>query len=211
MKNNVLKLCIILLFFYISPSSSFGAVQYGKYINNTYNYEIIIPLSWQKKESTIQNKHVMYASINPNTGIKVRAFKSSDEDIEKIVHSETWDLRKIDPKLSKIIETEKITVKKNITGKLLIFEYRSKKNDILQRTLITLNNKIIYIVECKSPRFNFSKYEDIFTTALASFKYIQAGAGQDAAIKDEPPKEEIIKEKPKEQPQEELIEEDEKL
>jgi hypothetical protein len=211
MKKNVFKIFIILLLSYILSSTSFGAVQYGKYINSSYNYEIIIPLLWQKKESISQNKHVMNAAINPSTEIKVRAFKSSDEDIEKIVHSETWDLRKIDPKLSKIIETEKITIKKNITGKLLIFEYRSKKNDILQRTLISVNNKIIYIIECKSPRFTFNKYEDIFTTALASFKYVQAGTERDTAIKEESPKEESIKKQPKEQLQEEGLEEDDKL
>jgi hypothetical protein len=186
-----------------------AGIQFGTYINKNYNYEIIVPVSWQKEESTIAEKHIMYAKVSTNTGIKVRAFKSSSEDIEKIIHAETWDLKKVDPRLNKIIETEKIQIQKNITGKLLIFDYRTRNNNLLQRTLITINGGIIYIVECKSPIATFYKYEDIFTTALASFKYIDISAVYKAPAK----KEEIKKEnQPKEEPlQEESLEEDEQL
>jgi hypothetical protein len=186
-----------------------AGIQFGTYINKNYNYEIIVPVSWQKEESTISDKHSMYAKLNSNTVINVRAFKSSSEDIERIIHAETWDLKKVDPRLNKIIETEKIQIHKNITGKLLIFDYRAKNNNLLQRTLITINGGIIYIVECKSPIGTFYKYEDIFTTALASFKYIDSSAVFKSSVKEEEVKKE---DKPKEEPlQEESLEEDEKL
>ncbi len=140
-----------------------------------------------------------------NTGIIVRAFRSSDEDIEKIIHAETWDLKKIDPRLNKILETEKIQIQKNISGKLLLFDYRAKKNNLLQRTLIAINGGIIYIVECKSPINTFYKYEDIFTTALASFKYIDGSVVQKATA----PKEEVKKED--QLLEEEPLKEDEQL
>jgi hypothetical protein len=181
-----------------------AGIQFGTYINKNYNYEIIIPVSWQKEESAITDKHSMYVKINANTGIKVRAFRSSDEDIEKIIHAETWDLKKIDPRLNKILETEKIQIQKNITGKLLLFDYRAKKNNLLQRTLIAVNGGIIYIVECKSPISTFYKYEDIFTTALASFKYIDGSVVQKATT----PREEVKKE---DQLEEESLNEDEQL
>jgi hypothetical protein len=174
-RNIILYSALFLAIAFSSLHAVQKAVQYGNYVNNNYNYEIIIPLSWAKEELTLSGKHFMYALKDANTEIKVRAFKSSDQDIEKTVHAKTWDLRKIDPGLNKILETEKIEIKKNITGKLLIFEYKSKKSNILQRTLITRNNGIIYIIECKSLRHSFYKYEDIFTTALASFKYTQPG------------------------------------
>jgi hypothetical protein len=207
-KKIVIINTVLFLIMGLSPIKAAG-IQYGTYINKNYNYEIIVPKSWQKEESAIADKHSMNAKVNANTGIKVRAFKSSDEDIEKIIREETWDLKKIDPRLNKIIETEKIKIQKNITGKLLLFDYRAKTNNLLQRTLIAINNGIIYIVECKSPITIFYKYEDIFTTALASFKYIEGGI----VDKNPAPKEEVKKEKqPKEDTlEEESLEEDEQL
>jgi hypothetical protein len=175
MKKNIIILSFALLLSFCIMSDGHSAVQYGNYVNNNYNYAIIIPISWNREELTLSSKHFMYAVKDANTEIKVRAFKSATQDIEKTAHAKTWDLRKIDPRLNKILETEKIEIKKNIKGKLLIFEYKSKKNNILQRTLITKNSGIIYIIECKSPKYLFYKYEDIFTTAFASFKYIQSG------------------------------------
>jgi hypothetical protein len=207
-KNNVIISTILFLIVGLFPIKAAG-IQYGTYINKNYNYEIIVPKSWQKVETSIADKHSMFAKVNANTGINVRAFRSSDEDIEKIIHAETWDLKKIDPKLNKIIETEKIKIQKNITGKLLLFDYRAKQNNLLQRTLIAINGGIIYIIECKSPISTFYKYEDIFTTALASFKYIDGSVIQKApAIKQESKKEEQLEEEPL---KEESLEEDEQL
>ena len=189
------KIIIIIIYVLIFSSISLG-LTYSNYTNKIYNYEIIIPDSWTKEELTLSNKHFMYASKDANTEIKVRAFKSSDEDIEKTIHTKTWDLRKIDPGLHKIIETEKITIKKNVTGKLLIFEYRSQKNKFLQRALITLNNGIIYIIECRSPQDIFYKYDDIFTTALASFKYISGETQNLAEPKEDIKESEELEEEP---------------
>lgn len=174
-----------------SPISAAGN-QYGTYINKNFNYTIVVPKSWPKEESAIADKHTMFAKLSANTGIKIRSFRSSDENIEKIIHSETWDLKKIDPRMNKIIETEKIQIQKNITGKLLIFEYRAKKSNLLQRTLIAINSGIIYIVECKAPLTTFYKYEDIFTTALASFKYIEGSFTPKASSAIEEPLEEDV-------------------
>jgi hypothetical protein len=196
-----------------SISVNAAVTQFGTYINKNYNYEIIVPASWQKEESGVSENHLMYAKLNSSTGIKVRALKSSTEDIEKIIHSETWDLKKVDPRLNKILETEKIQIQKNISGKLLLFDYRARNNNMLQRTLIAINGGIIYIIECKSPINTFYKYEDIFTTALASFKYIdnkavfKASAPKEEIKKDQP----IQKSKPEEQQKEETLEEDEQL
>ncbi len=202
----IITLFLILVSFQLNAAST----RFGTYENKNYNYEIIVPVSWQKKESAAaDHQHSMYAKLNSSTFIRVRAFKSPTEDIEKIIHSETWDLKKIDPRLNKILETEKIQIQKNITGKLLIFDYRAKKNNLLQRTLVALNGGIIYIIECKSPIGTFYKYEDIFTTALASFKYIDSSA----VFKSPAPKEEIKKKEKieEESPQEGSLEEDEQL
>ena len=173
MKRDYLILVIAVIL--IAFSSVCFAVGYSKYINKNYNYSIIIPDSWKQEELTLSNKHFMYALKDTNTEIKVRAFRSSDDTVDKMIHDKTWNLRKIDPGLDKILETGQIKIRKNVTGKLLIFDYKSNNNRFLQRALITKNNGIIYIIECKSPQNTFYKYEDIFTTALASFKYLQGG------------------------------------
>ncbi len=192
MKRNISVICVIL--FLILPLSPAGtAVNYTSYVNNNYNYEIIIPGTWKKKESTSKENHLMYASIDANTDIKVRAFRSKDNGIEKTVHSTTWDLRKIDPGLHKIIETGNIRTQKKVTGKLLIFEYRLTGNSFLQRALITQNNGIIYIVECRSPETTFYKYDDIFTIAFASFRFLEQGVMDMSSrqkLKQEPQEEE---------------------
>ncbi len=171
MKIKIFIICVALISTAIPASNSF-ALKYNTYSSDAYNYEIIIPETWKKEELTLSSKHFMYALKDANVEIKVRAFKTKDEDIDKAVHSETWDLRKIDPSLNKIIETEKITIKKNITGKILLFDYKSKNKNFLQRILISRNDNITYIIECISPREAFYKYEDVFTIALASFKYL---------------------------------------
>ncbi|MBN2040754.1 MAG: hypothetical protein JW864_11975 [Spirochaetes bacterium] len=170
MKKNYLISFSALIFIAFSYAC-FGA-GYSSYSNETYNYKIFIPDSWKQEELTLPNKHFMYASKDADTEIKVRAFRSSGNTVEKMIHDKTWNLRKIDPGLNKIIETKQIKIKKNISGKLLIFEYNLKKSGFLQRALITQNNGIIYIIECRSPKKSFYKYDDIFTTAFASFKYL---------------------------------------
>lgn len=172
MKNNM-KNSILAVFFLILANSAYGDVNYIKYINEQYNFKIIIPGSWEKYDLKLEKKCIMYASKDKNTVIKVRAFKSSDKDIEELIHEKKWDLRSIDPRLNKIIETKKIKITKNMAGKILVFEYRSNRNRYLQRVMITKCGNIIYIIECKSPTRCFYKYNKIFNTALSSFSFIQ--------------------------------------
>lgn len=207
MKRNYTISFIILIL--ISVSSVCFGIGYSSYTNKNYNYKIIVPDSWKKEELTLSNKHFMYASMDANTEIKVRAFKSPADDIEKMIHDKTWNLRKIDPGLNKILETKQIKIKKNITGKLLIFEYKSQKNKFLQRALITNNNGIIYIIECRSPQKMFYKYEDIFTTAFASFKYL--GSEKQATNEPEVTAEEDKNNEELEEIEPESIEEDEEI
>lgn len=161
---------ILLIMGYSLPLSSENG--YIIYKNGEYNYEIILPQSWKRAVVTLSKKHIMYADRASHTDIKVRAFRSSADDIEKTVLENKWSLRNIDSRLNEIIETERIEIKKNVTGKLLVFEFRSNKKNLLQRTMITINNGIVYIIECKSPLKTFYEYEDIFTIAMASFNYL---------------------------------------
>jgi hypothetical protein len=101
---------------------------------------------------------------------KVRRLNHS-LNIEKLASDNSWQLRHIDPFLNKIIETEKITIRKK-TAKLLVFEYRSNRQKILQRTMITRNGEFLYIIECKSPARSFYRNEKIFNIAMSSFSYI---------------------------------------
>jgi len=150
------------------------------YKNDSFNYEIQVPESWQTVDLNMKDKHIMYAFTEKNTEIKVKASRSVEEDIDKIISNNKWNLRNIDARLNSIIETGKISIKQNVIGKLLVFEYHTRKNTILQRTLVTLNGGIVYIVECKSPIKNFYNYDQIFNSALSSFNFINpAAAGKE--------------------------------
>ena len=153
----------------------YGETEFVLYKNQAFNYKIIIPRGWEKVDLNLQNKSIMYATKGKTTEIKVRAYKSTEKDIESLIHETKWNLRRIDPKLNEILETEQIEIKKNITGKLIIFEYRLNRKNILSRVMITKDANMIYIIECRSSISTFYTYDNIFTTALSSFGPIQAG------------------------------------
>jgi hypothetical protein len=167
-------LLFLSLFFYTLQNPCVSHTEYQKFKNKDFNYSILIPSSWKMFNLNLEAKNVMYAALDKNTEIKVKVFKSSDKDINKIADETKWDLRHIDPMLFKIIETKKVKIKKNISGKLLVFEYRIKGSKILNRVMITTNSGNIYIIECKSPVRNFYKYDNYFTTAMSSFNFIEA-------------------------------------
>lgn len=158
----------------LSLSASASAeTMFTTYKNEKFNYKIKIHSSWKGIDINLDKNHIMYIEKDCAL-IKVRAFKSLINSIDYIVHKKNWDLRQIDSKLNKIIETEKIQIKKNIFGKLLVFEYKLNNKNMLQRTMITRNKDIIYIIECISPINKFYQYEDEFSTALASFNIINS-------------------------------------
>ncbi|HOS41049.1 MAG TPA: hypothetical protein PLG31_15050 [Spirochaetota bacterium] len=146
---------------------------YRTYTNSPFNYKIIVPSDWERVVLNLSKKHIMYASKSATIEIKVRAFRGDDVRFDNIVHDERWDLRKIDAHLNSIIETGNITIKKNVKGKLFVFEYTMHRTRMIQRTMITKNADTVYIIECRAPRKTFYTYEKIFTTALGSFANLE--------------------------------------
>ncbi len=160
---------MLTLVFQFQSSSSAGDHHFTKQRCDKFKYEITVPAHWETDEITLEKKHI-FVSYSKNAEIRVRAFVNEDADIESTIRKRKWNLWAIDPLLNQIIETEKITIKKNIRNKLLVFEYRSNKNKMLQRTLITQSGDTIYIVDCKSPVRSFYKNEKYFNIALSSFE-----------------------------------------
>lgn len=152
--------------FYSTPSN--GDHQYVKQRCEKFRYEITVPARWETDEVTLEKKHI-FVSYTSQAEIRVRAFLTEGNDIESTVHKRQWNLRSIDPLLNTIIETEKIHIRKNIRDRLLVFEYRSNKTKILQRTMISRSGNIIYIVDCKAPLNYFYKNEEFFNIAMSSF------------------------------------------
>lgn len=136
-----------------------------------FNYEIIVPSGWHTDELTLSRRHI-FVSHHGLAEIKVRAYTADDAGLDETMRKNSWNLRKIDPGLNKIIETEKISVKKNISGKLLVFEYRSRRSRMIQRTMIAKNKDTVYIVDCRAPLKSFYGYEKVFNIALSSFSYL---------------------------------------
>lgn len=160
--------CMLLPALSLTAGSSFTP-----YKNEQFNYEIKLPSSWEVLDLTLTDKHVMYSSPDSVTKIKLKALKSDAAGVEGIIRDNKWNLRSIDPRLNKIIETEKIAIKKNVQGKLLVFEYRSAKAAFLQRSLVAVNGGIVYILECKSTLDRFYRYDDVFNTVFSSFNFLR--------------------------------------
>jgi len=159
----------------VVSAARLGAENTGyEYRNERFNYTIILPPSWERSDLTLEERHLLYAFPDRNTEIKIKAVRSSESDIERISGAR-WKLDGIDPQLNKIIDTGKIRIRRNVTGKLLVFEYRAPGGAKLQRTLITHNAGILYIVQCTSPTSSFYRHERAFNTAMASFNYIAGG------------------------------------
>jgi hypothetical protein len=133
----------------------------------------------EKKEGKDKEEsHIMQAIGTRNIDITVRAYKTEGADINRIAHKNRWNLRKIDPFLKKIIDTKRMKIQKKIKGKLLLFEYRLKNRSILQRTMITAKNDIVYIIECRAPMRIFHRFKEPFNIAMSSFKF-NDGDGED--------------------------------
>jgi len=172
MKRSILQVTLFFLFapLSISFSSSMG---YFTYKNLEFNYKMKIPHSWQIVDINQGEKHHMSAKKD-YAEIKVMAIKVNRSAINSLIHQMKWNLRETDPQVHKIIETKKINIKENMIGKLLVFEYKVNKKQMLHRAIISVNNNITYTLECISPVGNFYQYNEIFVTALASFNYIKA-------------------------------------
>ncbi len=174
--------------FIISFFSSSGTGKgFIKYENSDYNYRIIIPGAWKKTVTSDKSKHVLLLTNKFDTSVKIEVLKSGD-DIEKIIHEKKWCLRQVDARVQSIIETPTVTLKDNASGKLLVFEYFTNRSTFLHRAFISKNGGMIYIVDCKSPLWNFYRVEDIFNTALASFGYLSAQKAEEASEEKAEPK-----------------------
>jgi hypothetical protein len=164
-----------LIFCSILSTSTIRAESPGyEYRNERFNYTISLPPGWERSDLTLDGRHLLYAFPDRNTEIKVKAVLSDESDLEKIA-GDRWNLSGIDPNLNKIIETGRISIRQKLSGKLLVFEYRSRGGATLQRTLITHNAGILYIIQCTSPTATFYRHEGAFNAALSSFSYIAAG------------------------------------
>lgn len=178
-KLSALGLSLVVVF----SAARLGAESTGyEYRNERFNYSIVLPASWERSDLTLEEKHLLYAFPDRSTEIKLKAMRSSESDLDKIA-GERWNLSGIDPNLNKIIETGRIGIRQNVTGKLLVFEYRSRAGTMLERTLITHNAGVLYILRCSSPTASFYRHEAAFNTAMATFRYIASGRN---AV-DEPP------------------------
>jgi hypothetical protein len=177
MKKRILVLACVMS---VAAAPLAAHFMYSTYKNDAFNYSIQIPDEWTLTEMSLASKHIMYSCPDKAVEIKVKALKSAEADVDRIASKSKWNLRDIDSRLNKIIETGNITVTKNIAGKLMVFEYVQERRDILQRTLVTVNGGIIYIVECKAPVARFYRYEDIFNNAFSSFSFLN---GQKTEVK----------------------------
>jgi hypothetical protein len=165
--------CLLLIIPVLLFNSSriVGDHHYIKQRCEAFQYEISVPAHWERDEVTLEKKHI-FVSYSNRTEIRVRAFITEEKDINQAIRTRRWNLRSIDPLLNNIIETGKIRIRKKERDDLLVFEYRSDNNKMLQRTMISKSGNMIYIVDCKSPLKNFYKNEKHFNIALSSFSIL---------------------------------------
>lgn len=156
----ILSLCISL--------PVFAAEQYVTYTNSAYHYELSVPVSWDKTYAEIDGKYFVTFSSGTGAQIEVRSYTAAADTHDNIIHDLVSDLRKTDPSLSTILETNQVTIRQKIEGKLLIVEYRSKEGTMLQRTMVLRQSGMLYIIECRASVKKFYTYDTAFNTAMSS-------------------------------------------
>jgi hypothetical protein len=166
MKTKILILIISLLF----TISLKADESYIDYTNQTFKFKAYIPVGWTKSEFDLKYKHVIKLKKGKTTEITITATEYSKDELDKWNNWRLWYTDKIGKNIWVITETENSHQEKNLTGKLIVFQYDAGCGKILQRILISKTNNFIYVVECRSPLNLFKNYTDTFNTVMGSIK-----------------------------------------
>lgn len=103
--------------------------------------------------------------------IRIRALFTKDSDIVSRIQEKKWEMRDLDPSIRIIVEGQPVTLRAMVKGTLLVYQYRDAKSKAsrIQRTLITSQGNIVYIIDCSAPTAGFYAYEQVFNIAMGGF------------------------------------------
>ncbi len=164
-----LKILILITTLFISFNLK-ADESYIDYTNQTFKYKAFTPVGWSKSDFDLKYKHILKLKKGKNTEIKITAIEFSKDEIDKWNNWRLWYTDKIGKNIWVITETDNFLQEKDITGKLIVFQYDSSCGKMMQRILISKTKKFIYIIECSSPLNLFKNYTDTFNTVMGSIK-----------------------------------------
>ncbi|MCP4130370.1 MAG: hypothetical protein GY754_05265 [bacterium] len=163
------RLYYIPLIFILLWTTHIGAdEEFSRYRDSRHNFSILIPRIWTKAKVDLKYKQILVLSRRDRSEIKITATKPDPKEKEKWKNWKKWYTKGIGRRLSEIIETKAITINKNITGKLLIFEYVSRGRRVLQKILLARFNETLLVIECSSPIKSFYKHDETFNIVMGS-------------------------------------------
>jgi hypothetical protein len=169
MKTKITTLFFLLLFA-ITLQADESFIDYS---NKEFKYKAFLPAGWTKSEFDLKYKHIIKLKKGKNTEIKITATGFSDDEIYKWDNWRSWYTDKIGRNIWVITETDKFLQEKDITGRLIVFQYDGDCGKILQRILVSKTKDYIYVIECRSPVNLFKNYTDTFNAVMGSIKTIE--------------------------------------
>lgn len=163
--------CAILLFFMLLLAVNANAEEYcpsfNRYTNSAYNFTLLVPLGWERNEVNLPDKQILVLSRRDGTEIRISASPLGEKEHGKWDNWRDWCIDGIGRSLNEIVDRDNIRISKDISGRLIIFEYTAEK-PVLQRVMIARFNTTQIVVECLSPTATFPKYDDIFNAVMRS-------------------------------------------
>ncbi|MBN2160672.1 MAG: hypothetical protein JW807_14885 [Spirochaetes bacterium] len=168
---------IICFIFCVGFCAAAYAEDCERYADTGYGYSICLPDTWSKSYKDIGYKHVLSAMRKGGPEIVVAASRYDDEEKEKWNSWKRWYARGTGG-IMNIVESREIAAGKNVTVKVLVFDYTHRGKRMIQRTMLTKYNENIMVVECRAPVKSYGKYTGVFNMVMSSVDFTGKLAGE---------------------------------
>ncbi len=142
---------------------------FEKYVQDLYDYEVIIPAGWKKAE--VEGDCHSFTVSKGRSEIKIRAFSTENASWQSWFRGIQRKHAAL-PGLARILKGEPLSTEEGSKARLDVYQYYLRGTKYLQRTLSAMNGSAVYVVDCKSPVRTFYRDEELFNIALTSFKTV---------------------------------------
>lgn len=143
---------------------------FNKHTDKDFEFSLFIPSQWQRKEDDLYYKKIITLQSTDGAEIRITAMRYSEKEKSKWNSWKEWYLNNIGNSMMEIIETDTVKIKKEIEGKLIVFEYMSKQGKMMQRVLIARIKENIIVIECKAEFQQFYKFAPTFDRTMSSLE-----------------------------------------
>jgi hypothetical protein len=181
-----MKLKIILLITILSSTSIITGKTPSKYIrykDSKYNLSILIPLNWRKSSSDLEYGRI--STFSKGYYSKITLTTTVINEYERLIERKKWKNWKnwiISDKgynLNVILDSKKHKTSAKISGRLIIFDYYSKKVHMLERIFISEFQDKIIVIKCESKLSTFYNHNKIFNDVMESLLVVKKKSSEE--------------------------------